>query len=329
MQKKTAPLVSIVVTTYNHVSYIRQTLDGIFMQKVDFDTEIIIHDDASTDGTDRIIKEYEEKHRDKVTAIYQKENQYSKGKKPLAFLWKYITGKYVARCEGDDYWCDQYKLKKQIDLLENNPNFVGVTHNVKVINEKGRDVPDKYHIYKILDSHVYTLKNFEEGELPSQTAALVYKNIWGLMDDEMFKHLNNCRGNGDVKIALLLTLYGDIYYMPDVMAVHRKIITYGTSWSASTHGKNLFLERFVSDLELSKFAKDHFAVRLKRRKRLNLAYQAFIQMIIKPNKENSRIYIAVLRKSGLGAIESIAYTFLKAFFTLIKRTFGFINLRSK
>src|SRR5690606_25359461 len=103
--------------------FIRQCLDGIFMQKCNFEYEILIHDDASTDDTQKIIKEYQQKYPEIIKPILQTENQYSKGVRGIMarFNFPRAKGKYIALCEGDDYWTDPLKLQKQIDFLENNP----------------------------------------------------------------------------------------------------------------------------------------------------------------------------------------------------------------
>lgn len=122
------PLVSIICITYNHEPYIRQCLDGFMMQKTNFRFEVLIHDDASTDNTANIIREYEAKYPDIIKPIYQKENQYSKGVKiGQTYLYPNAKGKYIAECEGDDYWTDPLKLQKQVDVLEVNED-VGVVY---------------------------------------------------------------------------------------------------------------------------------------------------------------------------------------------------------
>lgn len=119
------PLVSISCITYNHEPYIAQTLDGFLMQKTSFPFEILIHDDASTDRTADIIREYEQKFPKIIKPIYQKENQYSQGKREISETWNFprAKGKYIALCEGDDYWIDENKLQMQVDFLENNLEY--------------------------------------------------------------------------------------------------------------------------------------------------------------------------------------------------------------
>lgn len=114
------PLVSICCITYNHAPFIRQCLDGFLMQETSFDIEILIHDDCSTDGTTEIIKEYAEKYPDKVFPLYETENQFKKLGTAQIDLFNYdrAQGKYIAYCEGDDYWTDPLKLQKQVNFME-------------------------------------------------------------------------------------------------------------------------------------------------------------------------------------------------------------------
>lgn len=123
-KEEVEPLVSVVCTAYNQEKYIRQCLDGFVMQETDFPIEIIVHDDASTDGTVAIIKEYEERYPGLFNNIYREENWYSQGKNIWEYLFtKVARGKYIALCEGDDYWIDPYKLQKQVDFLEGHPEY--------------------------------------------------------------------------------------------------------------------------------------------------------------------------------------------------------------
>ena len=118
------PLVSICCIAYNHEKYIGDALNGFLSQNTSFPFEILIHDDASTDGTAAIIQEYQSRYPNLITAIYQKQNQYQKVKTiSPKFLYPIAKGKFVAMCEGDDYWFDQYKLQLQIDALQQYPEY--------------------------------------------------------------------------------------------------------------------------------------------------------------------------------------------------------------
>lgn len=128
-------MVSIVCNAYNHEKYIKDALDSFLMQKTNFPYEILIHDDASTDSTASIIKEYESLYPDLIKAIYQTENKYSKGEIiDLTYQYPRAKGKYIALCEGDDFWTDPYKLQKQVDALEHHPEVDICAHASYRIN---------------------------------------------------------------------------------------------------------------------------------------------------------------------------------------------------
>jgi len=131
MYQEHLPLVTIICTSYNHENYIKKCLDGFIMQQTSFSFEIIVHDDASTDSTQQIVKEYEKKYPHLFNNIYQTENQFSKRE---VNIWSDIIfpkskGKYIALCEGDDYWTDPYKLQKQVDFLVQNEDYALTLHH--------------------------------------------------------------------------------------------------------------------------------------------------------------------------------------------------------
>ena len=119
------PLVSIVSMAFNHAAFLRDCLDGLVMQETGFPYEVIVHDDASTDGSAEIIEEYASKYPGLIQPILQQENQYSK-KVHIGntFIYPKVRGKYIAMCEGDDYWTDPHKLQRQVDFLESHPEYV-------------------------------------------------------------------------------------------------------------------------------------------------------------------------------------------------------------
>ena len=153
------PLVSVVCTTYNHEKYIRQCLDGFVMQKTTFPIEIIVHDDASTDDTVRIVREYEEKHPNLFNNIYRTENWYSQGKNIWGYLFaQKARGKYIALCEGDDYWIDPYKLQKQVDFLEGHPEYYVVGMRSLCYLQDGniyRIYLDSFHVRSVFQPKHY------------------------------------------------------------------------------------------------------------------------------------------------------------------------------
>lgn len=132
----TQPVVSICCITYNHEKYIRDAIEGFLMQETDFPIEIIIHDDASTDSTPDIIREYVDKYPNLFVPIFQTENQYSQGKRIYGtFVLPRARGKYIALCEGDDYWISPHKLQRQVEYMEAHPECQVCFHTAQVVYE--------------------------------------------------------------------------------------------------------------------------------------------------------------------------------------------------
>ena len=134
--------VSIICLAYNHEKYIRSALQGFVDQITDFCYEVLINDDASTDKTADIIREYEKKYPDIIKPVYQKENQHSQGIRIIStYLLPKAQGEYLAYCEGDDFWTDPYKLQKQYDILEKHKECSLCIHRVDCLNED--DTPNE------------------------------------------------------------------------------------------------------------------------------------------------------------------------------------------
>ncbi|MGX0957047.1 glycosyltransferase involved in cell wall biosynthesis [Pseudomonas viridiflava] len=132
------PLLSIVCPAYNQEAFIAQTLDGFLSQQTSFSYEILVHDDASTDGTARIIAQYTERHPTIIRAFYQQTNQYSQGIPCVPNLFAKARGRYIAYCEADDYWTDPRKLQLQVDFLESHPDYVITYHDAFAFDENGQ-----------------------------------------------------------------------------------------------------------------------------------------------------------------------------------------------
>ncbi len=217
------PIVSICCTTYNHAGFIRQCMDGFLQQKTNFPIEVLIHDDASTDGTQDVIREYEVRYPEIVKPIYQKENQYSKGIKiNLVYNYSRAGGKYIALCEGDDYWTDPYKLQKQVDFLESHPDYVMCSHRFnQYIQEKGFLEEEQDKDFEGAD---YDLKNLIGGKWLTQTLTVMYRrNALNL------KRYAAYGMSMDIVLFYELLKHGKGYCFPDVMAVYR--LHNGGVWS--------------------------------------------------------------------------------------------------
>src|SRR5690606_8962533 len=130
------PVLSIVCLAYNHAGFIRDTLEGFLLQETDFPFEVIVHDDASTDDTAAIIRDYAARFPGVIRPVYQRENQYRLGVPFSTRLFASARGQYIAYCEGDDYWTDPRKLQIQVDFLEQHPDYVITYHDAFMFNSQ-------------------------------------------------------------------------------------------------------------------------------------------------------------------------------------------------
>lgn len=209
--------VSILSITYNHAPYIRECLDSLLQQETDFPFEIIIHDDCSTDGTTEIIQEYADKYPDIIIPLYEEENQYSKGVRGMftTYCLPKARGKYIALCEGDDYWIDPFKLQKQVDFLERNPEYgMCYTKTRYFFQERGvfnnKTFGGPYTELKDLLLKPYCI--------PTATIC-VRKNLYEYaLTNHIIKHRWPM---GDFPLSLAVSLQSKIYFLNQETAVYR------------------------------------------------------------------------------------------------------------
>ena len=175
------PKLSVILITYNHEKYIEKALDSVLSQVTDFPFEIVIGDDCSPDDTKNIIREYRDKYPDIIRIVHREKNT---GRPTLNVYETTMKcrGDYLAYLEGDDYWTDSDKLQKQMDFLNEHPEYIACTHSHKMIDDNGNDITDP-EILKISDmykwSGEFTMDDFEKsGFWPGHYASVVSKNIY-------------------------------------------------------------------------------------------------------------------------------------------------------
>lgn len=208
-------LVSISCITYNHEKYIGDAIDSFLMQKTNFKYEILIHDDASTDSTADIIREYEKKYPDLIKPIYQTKNQYSNGEDVDYINNKRANGKYLAICEGDDYWTDPYKLQKQVDYMEGHPECTLCVHGGFVVST---EKIVKYHNRPNKGSKIYKVDEVIKGDGGLfLTNSMLYPKV---LSNNRPTFLENAPV-GDYPLAINLALLGTVYYMDELMSAYR------------------------------------------------------------------------------------------------------------
>ena len=221
------PLVSVLCQTFNHEKFICKALDGFLIQQTDFDFEICVHDDASTDSTVNIIKSYADKYPDHFRVIFQEVNQYSLGRSVLEINYQQSRGDYLALCEGDDYWIDPLKLQKQVNVMRKYPNCSLVGHGAIIKNTNN---PFYSRLWLIDDKHSI---------IDTQTALLKHGYLFPL-NAFMFKRKDFSLPQAlrmirvaDLNRILYSAIIGEIHYIPDVMSVYQVGIK--SSWTNTLH----------------------------------------------------------------------------------------------
>ncbi|MFC0517940.1 glycosyltransferase family 2 protein [Mucilaginibacter angelicae] len=235
-------MVSVCCTTYNHKEFIGQAIESFLMQETSFRYEIVIGDDCSTDGTTEILRSYKEKYPDKIKLILPEKNR-------GAHLNTINTlnaceGKYIALCDGDDYWTNPQKLQKQVDFLENNPEYIICCHYTRVIdihnntlNMEANPVPLEYTYHDLLVGR----------QVETKTATLVYHNIPEVHELFQKSWYPNCyAADKFFKLFATFNTGRKIYVMPEVMSCYRNHA--GGIWSMIRNEARM--EMVISDFNL-------------------------------------------------------------------------------
>lgn len=221
----TKPLVSIVCLTYNEEQFVRDTFDNFLSQKTTFPFEILVYDDASQDSTPDIIREYAAKYPDIFRVTLYKENNFKKG---LGFYglrvgFNEAKGKYIAYCEGDDYWCDDHKLQKQVDFLESQPEYNVCAHETRIRNdfdskENGTLFSRaNFNFYiDISKRKHYTFEDTLTGNI-FHISSMMFRNN-PIQWPEWICEVTAL----DMVLFMILAEKGDIYRLDDVMSVYRQ-----------------------------------------------------------------------------------------------------------
>lgn len=226
-------LVSVCMITYDHEEFISEAIEGVLMQKTNFPIELIIGEDFSTDNTRKIILEYAEKYPDIIRSLLPECN--------LGMMKNFIKtmeaakGKYIALCEGDDYWTDPYKLQKQVEFLDANSDYIACFHNAFI--QSGENI---VKLFNELNQKKYpTAVDLIEKRWFIATASLLFRNEIEIPN--WFTDIVN----GDYALELILAARGNFYYISDVMSVYR---VHNQSVSHDLNNRKIFLYNHLINL---------------------------------------------------------------------------------
>ena len=255
MEEKITCKVSVLCATYNHEEYLRQTLDSFVNQKTDFPFEVLVNDDASTDGTGDIIREYAAKYPEIIRPFYQKENLYSRRINLYdVVFFPACRGEYIAVCEGDDYWNDPEKLQLQVDWLDAHPEYSACVHNsigrftdqpdkVLFAQDGDRDIPFEQVVQGM--SHAY------------HTSSILARREF-ILNPPDYRDVAYHQGYfTDYAIGVRLGLSGKVRFLDRCMSVYR-IGSNPSAWSRGVGQEYHKLKRFVSgEIAMLKTVKQH------------------------------------------------------------------------
>jgi glycosyltransferase involved in cell wall biosynthesis len=209
--------VSVALVVYNHEKYLRQAIESILMQEVNFIYDIVVGEDNSTDNSRDILLEYKNKHPNKFILIFQDENV--GGTKNIYNIFMKARGEYIAILEGDDYWLDRNKLQKQVDYLENNIEYLGVSHVIEARDIQGNYI-SKHPISSIIVGKDATIELFLKGYYFSAVAT-VFRNIFLDKPNDYSILYKANKHVGDFTLCLLLLDKGKIKVLDETMSVYR------------------------------------------------------------------------------------------------------------
>lgn len=248
------PLVSVIVTTFNHEKYIQECIDSILSQKCSFIYEILVHDDASSDRTPEILKEYSNLHPEIIKVYCATENQSELGRDPwVDILFPKAKGKYLAICDGDDHWTDPYKLQHQVDILSDDSSLAGCAGNIDIVDSEGTFVESR----KILHDGRYTLKKMLQEGICYPTSTVVLRNS-NMADITRLAHIMKNRYLADWTLWIATHIHGDFQCTQEVLAAYRMNPTSITHNDASKRRLGLAKDNFRLNRQIIGILPDRF-----------------------------------------------------------------------
>jgi len=234
------PVISICCATYNHEPYIAEAIDSFLMQKTDFPFEIIIRDDASTDATSEIVRDYVQRYPRIIRPIIEQENQFKKGIRP-SHVWPSLAkGELVALCEGDDFWTAPDKLQKQVELLQKHPEAVMSVAQTNLCKQE----EDGLIFVRTYEGNEKVLQGFEEIK-SSYFHTSTYVIRKQLLSEVISKYFTGHGLFGDTALRSILITYGPFVFLPEVVSVYRQ--TGNGIWSSLNRERQLQWEIDVAE----------------------------------------------------------------------------------
>lgn len=293
--EKSEVKVSIWCLAYNHERYIRKTLEGFVSQKTDFKYEVIINEDASTDNTAAIIREFEEKYPDIIKPLYHKENEYGKVDRIQKYFIPMAKGKYIAFCEGDDYWCDENKLQNQYNIMESNPDVSICVHKVQCINEDGSLNSKTFHMdngtQKVAQDKLAEMLLSVNGYCFHTSSYFIRKTV---MTSPEYQKMQGTF-NGDVRFLRSSLLHGNAYYIDEIYSC-RRLMSAG-SWnermqkSSNKEKMAFYAKQIKGEIIFGELGYSQFSQQI-----INNIYHLLVGVAVKFKSESVKEYLSTVEE---------------------------------
>lgn len=280
--------ISVILMTYNHAPYVRKAIESILMQKTTARFEILVHDDASTDGTQEILKEYATRFH--CIKLYLRKKKSINSNRSLYHLIRRAKGRYFAELEGDDFWIGEEKLETEYLFLENHAEYSAVYMDSITISEAGHSIKDISH-YRIYDwEGRYQIQDYwYSGKYPGQTGTMMGRNIYLTCDATVVYRAHDIMG--DISDIMLFAIDGPIYRINQVGSARRIVSRKGKSnWNSVALDRDLELERVRARIVLLTYFEkrtDNYAL---VEKRWNMEYEAIKKHFLDSSSANEIIH---------------------------------------
>lgn len=292
--------VSVIMLAYNHEKYVEQALRSVLDQKTNFRYEIVIGEDCSQDGTRNTLKKYYNDNSNKIVPLFYKYNQGAT--RNLYQAIKKAKGRYLAFCECDDFWCDEKRLQRDTDFLEEHDEFVGISSLCKTVDENGNEIEgvDAEQLYCLPKGKIYSMKDFVEWKMPGHFSCITVRNFFKYMDCKIIYQASNIVA--DRTLSMLYASCGYIYRTTEIVSCYRYRVNSDENNFMSQYAKQNVRDRdviLIRNLEkwIEKRTKLVIDISCIKKERLAASVAVFLK---NPSYHNFCVIMRIIYYSGHG-----------------------------
>ncbi len=326
-------MLTVKMLAYNHERYIAKAIESILSQETEYTYELLIGEDCSTDKTREIVRSYQEQYPDIIRVVYQ---EYNKGCTQNSYSLDINSkGKYIAGCEGDDYWCDNKRIQKDVDFLEQHPEYVGVSHRCKIVDDDGNEIPENEIPSRLkfweFDKEIFTLKDYEKWLTPGHGSTQTRRNVIKENNLDYSIVYKASKRVGDRSHLLIHIVEGDIYCMKDVVSCYRyRVASDQNNFMTIQRKNNLRDEDFLMMTRLEDWAWDNKRIKLDlsevKKDRLVGSVVCFMHDRTKKNLKVILSIIGYSRHPVKYTLYTIKVLFIKLYYWKVLKTDKIIKL---